>query len=601
MRRLLGRLGIDEAAMRFEASGGVISSAKRLLVPQFGDGGRPAPIDYLDLFLTVEEYVPLKTLPEDSDPPAAVVREIISSYDRQELLAYLAWLNRLCDMPEAWPGLTGYYRHALGRLGSGLDAAISKPGPGMGTRIVARQPVLAAMRELLREPLEDGTKREQPTLATAILLTHAVGSSLEAASEDDGQMLGRYPAHQLLNLARNAALYEEDDSGAAIVRTWRLWRYYGARLKRVKLRADPAELLREATALEVEDLMALGFAAYAQATQWEIDKPIRMGPDLGGVRVPPERLDAFLRVTASTPEELCGEFANHTTLYDFLPFQTKPILRTDDGLLVLDHRYLLDRITKGLFWIVHDYEKFTRNDEEARGRWNEAHGEMLELMVEDQLRSIAPGWLGARDRTFYTEEDFGAAYKGKVSDAGVDYGHHFVIFEVVGGQLSIGTRIHGEIDAFRSDTNRLVVSKCRQLDATSRAVSKDSRMLTGRDPVAGMKVIPALVVAGGYPSDALTRSYVEELVHKKSLLTGCMTEKLAIINLAEVEMLEGLAERGHDPAKLLTDWRNSGLRYSSLWNHLSREFKDHGKLRPTRLQRQITEILNDLADRVRAR
>ena len=228
-------------------------------MPPIESGDNSAPVDYLEVYLSLDQYADLELSPggDGISAPVSVIAEILGSYERRELLAQLGHLRRLCDRPESWPGLMAYYRGVLGRFGPAFDTAMTMAGPR--TRVVARQPVLAAMRELLRVPLVDGIRREQPTLATALLFTHAAGSALDADLESDledsGKMLGGFPAHLLLVLARNAIFYESDDPGAQLLRAWRLWREYEPSKKKIQqLQANPKELLREATALTLRIL-----------------------------------------------------------------------------------------------------------------------------------------------------------------------------------------------------------------------------------------------------------------------------------------------------------------------------------------------------------
>lgn len=34
----------------------------------------------------------------------------------------------------------------------------------------------------------------------------------------------------------------------------------------------------------------------------------------------------------------------------------------------------MEKFTSGLYWSVHDYEKYERKDEDSRDRWSEVHG-----------------------------------------------------------------------------------------------------------------------------------------------------------------------------------------------------------------------------------
>ncbi len=596
-RRLLDRLGAE-----VPIQGKIWAPATTgpgVWTPGLRRGSGSAPADYLQLYISLDEYVELKEPPEGVGTAEAALAEILDAYDRRQLLAQLAYLSRITARPNDLPGLTVYYRQALGRFGPALDHAMTTAD--RETHVVARQQVLAATRELLRRPLVDGVEREQPTLATSILLAHAAGSFFDIASRGIGKMLCGYPAHLLLELARNATLYEQDDPGAMIARTWTLWREYEPSEKKLReLGAKPKELLREATGMELEGLMAMGFAAFGHLSNIAPGAPILMSPDyFAKAAETAEQEEAVLRTLTSTPDELREALEGRTGQYDFLAFQSKPILRTEDGFLVLDGRYLLDKFTsRGLYWIVHDYLKFELGDENRRARWNEAHAQMVEKMVEEQLRSVAPGLPGSPDRAFYGEEELAEAYAGKdgskVCDAAVDYGDRFLLFEVVDRQLTHGTRVEGNTSSFERDTRLGVVDKCRQLDATGKALLKNPQALTKSPPVSGMKVVPVLIVAGGYPNDPLSRSYADEMVKKKGLLQEDRIEKLGIVNLAEVEMLEALAETRHDLAGVITDWKNSSLGNSSLWNYLIEHY-DHRNLRSRRIQSRVEEVGDALA------
>jgi hypothetical protein len=222
-------------------------------------------------------------------------------------------------------------------------------------------------------------------------------------------------------------------------------------------------------------------------------------------------------------------------------------------------------------------------------------------MVEEQLRSVAPGLPESPDRAFYGEEEIADAYTqkdgDKVCDAAVDYGDRILLFEVVDRQLTHGTRVEGRASAFEKDTTLAVVDKCRQLDAIAKAVLADPSALTGRPSVPGMRVVPVLVVAGGYPSDPVSRGYAEKRLEKESLLDNPRIDKLGIVDLGEVEMLEALAKTHHDLAKVITDWKHSNKRTFALRNFLIERYGGR-TLRSERTQRRIEEVGDALATRV---
>jgi hypothetical protein len=608
LRRYLGELqaNVDVASrVSSELNEGLLLPSERTVVgfaPVSPTRGT-VPADYWFVLVALDEYVPLGDMPDGT--PDSAIQEILQSYDHLGLLLLLAQLNRQCDRQEDLDRLTDYYRSVLNEpTRERLDAAISRrESPrDRSPRIVARQCILAAMKELLRQPLDDGVSREAPQLFDAIMLTHAFGSVLGLEREENREELGGVPANMMLYLVRNQALYQEDNAYASIDRTLRLWQDFAPHARKENLRAEPAELLREATGLELEDLLAMGLAAWGHANAWSPEQPLLMTAKYGAM--PEDRVKLFHSVVAAGLDEFQIRLRDPTSQFDFLSFEQKPVLELDNGFLVLDQRYLLARVTSGLFWLVNDHERITRGREDDSARWRRAYGAMVEAIVEDQLRSMAPTLLeGDRTKAFYTEEDFERAYGAGISrpDATIDFGHRMLVFEVQSGQLSKGTRADGDVEWFKRDTDRLILSKYRQLNSGGRALLNDPRALTGDPLYPDMKVLPFVVVGGGYPGEAVSGGYVEDLATQRGLFADEGFGKPGIVSPAELEILEGLFEGGEDIAALLEQWKMSGLRNVSLWNFLAEKFPDQSRFRPTRMRPRVEATFEDLEARLRLR
>lgn len=178
------------------------------------------------------------------------------------------------------------------------------------------------MKEVLRHSLEDGVLREVPEVSHAIMLTYAFGAALGLEEEHAEKEICGVPAHMLMYLVRNAALYREDDAYDAMDRTVRLWREFGLKVRRVKLRAKPTELLREATGLELEDLLAMGFAAWANEHVWSPEHPLVLSRNFGAM--PEDRVELFLSTVAASPEEYRITLRGSDSQFDFLAFEQKP-------------------------------------------------------------------------------------------------------------------------------------------------------------------------------------------------------------------------------------------------------------------------------------
>ena len=151
----------------------------------------------------------------------------------------------------------------------------------------------------------------------------------------------------------------------------------------------------------------------------------------------PPRPPPWQRSCASAPSRgRCG------------PLQARPLLRLGDDVVVLDERYLIERVTRGLYWLVHDHEKNVHG-ESARGSWTQVWSEMVETRVEDQLRRMAPSLFGG-GRAFFTEEDLQSAFpRTKNCDAGIDFGGDVVLAEVVSGTVKVQTRELADVALLR--------------------------------------------------------------------------------------------------------------------------------------------------------
>ena len=472
-----------------------------------------------------------------------------------------------------------------------LDTFLASEG---NHRLVARQPLLAAMRTVLAATPGEEDSRDFPPALAAVLLSHAVATDLAPDREDEQPVVAGVPESLFIEILRIPLLYQADDVWSSIDRIVRLWRDYGPRIAAFPLRKSATELLEDATGLALEEIVGLGFGLFAHASNLEPGVPPLVTPDLGS-DMAPEKLAAFRRLVTATYEK------SRATAFRARPRRSttslcgaSPSSTPAEGLLVLDIDYLWERVTSGLYWIVHDFEK--SRGEWERQRWSQAFAEAIELLAEDELRAVAPQALGG-GRTLYTEEDFQQAYgTAKRCDVAIDFGSDMLLAEIVSGQLSVPSRVEGDLDKFRSDTERLVVGKCRQLDAAAAAVLADASALTGFPAVAGLRVLPLLIVGGGYPVSPFTTAYVHEWLNTEGLLDDPRVDSLSIVDLGELEMLEGLADRGQTPVAVLRQWKESRLAEVSLRNFVVRTSGNVATLRASRMEPRVQETFQRLVE-----
>src|SRR5207248_8269647 len=136
------------------------------------------------------------------------------------------------------------------------------------------------------------------------------------------------------------------------------------------------------------DMTAVAFAYYAYILDYGPGKAIRMHASTN-ILVGQDKIEMFLSRFASTPEEIAASLCGCPQRWQLIPLQDRPLLRLGDDIVVLDEHYLLERMTLGLYWLVHDHEK-TEHGETARLLWTQAYAEMVETRVEERLRTLAP-------------------------------------------------------------------------------------------------------------------------------------------------------------------------------------------------------------------
>jgi len=221
--------------------------------------------------------------------------------------------------------------------------------------------------------------------------------------------------------------------------------------------------------------------------------------------------------------------------------------------VVLDERYLVERVTRGLYWLVHDHEKETYGDK-ARGAWTQVWSEMVETRAEDQLRQMAPSLFGG-GRAFFTEEALQAAFpRTKNCDAGIDFGGDLVLAEVADNLL------------------------CRPQPGNSPVKVPPSR------------IFPVVVISGQYPVNPLTIRYINEQLTAEGHRPDGTVQPLTVMDLEELEGCHPLLQRkGRTLPQLLDAWRASPYRDAAFRNYLAHDIGGQELGRPADVQDALAE------------
>ena len=568
------------------------ADADGLLIPQ---DAVPRPIDYAGVYLIVDDYFDMSALGREAEFwRNYYVQGTRASFGVSTLVSKLAMVASLWNHEDQQAPMIAAFRESLVGEESKrrLDGALTR-SPDRRT-FLARQPLLGAFREIFLHAPNDASSQIEPMIA-GIVLAHAVAAGFGGRStgESDEEIAGM-PAEFAVDLICNFAFNATDDLWSQMDRCLRLWRDFG-QAGTDRMGGDhPRDILAAATGLEIEDTIALAFALFAHEGQRQRSDfaPPDFTSDMGEATKA-----AFLTYVSATPDELQTELSGFRSDWDFLAFQNHPVVRLPEGLVVIDRIFLMDRVTTGLYWVVHDHLKL--QSDARRQLWTQAWGDMVEEMAESELRSHALPILGG-GQTFYTEHDLASAYPGhKTSDVVLDFGDRLVAIEIVSGQLSTGTRVDGKLASFMSDMEKIAFKKLRQLHDTTECLLADAQSLTGSD--GRYRVAPIIVAGGGFPNSPITRVVIDQYCEEQGLFVHPMVAAPVIIDLGELEMLEGLQEQGHLLLDLIEGWQGSTLSAVSLKNWLLRTFGLGHNFRRTRMKGHMDQFFAEMIERLRLR
>ena len=572
---------------------------------------------YVKAYVTAGDYLTgalaVRGLPFD---PVPLIDSLLRLHPREAYLPVLVALNHAAHHPEVAGAWRDWYLARLNpAMAENVRRALDGTADGMTRALLARQPVLRAMRAVLtHRPPQDDTA--PGTLAAAapgldpglagMLLVHLVAAQLRAPYTAGGRMFGGLPEGLAMEMVANGLFHGHERPDVLLARTRMLWSTYGARidLGRLKLRARPLGLLREATGLDLEDIAALTLAYYGYI------RALQPGGLPGvnafaGIQIGRDVVESYLGSFASTPDELAARLDACPGSWQMLPFQERPLLRVGEVILVLDEQYLIERATQGLYWFVHEHERGL-DGERGWKRWNGAYAAMVERRAEDQLRRLAPPLIGGGS-AFFTEEDLQAAFpRSKNSDAGIDFGELTLLAEVVTGQSALATRENADAAAYAADIEKLFVKKARQLDETAASLLRDPQPAASPLDKPARRVLPVTVRGWQFPLNPLTRGHIEDALRGEGLLSyrhpAMPVAAIAPVDLEELEMCETLHEtRGLSLHDLITQWQESAdFSRSSFRSFLSRAYG--GPLaRPADLQAELARTLTLIAERLGTR
>ena len=151
------------------------------------------------------------------------------------------------------------------------------------------------------------------------------------------------------------------------------------------------------------------------------------------------------------------------------------------------------------------------------------------------------------------------------------------------------------------DMEKLVFKKMRQLDVTAMNIVTDEAPLTSYRGQP-RPVYPVIVIGSGFVLNPVVTNCIQGCVVSENLFRHAMIRQLSVIDLAELEMLEGLAAHDEGILAVLSGWHESGIANMPLNNWLYQRFGEQPTpFRPPRMQAHVTATFEDIIRRLRLR
>ena len=345
----------------------------------------------IEVYVTARDYLDWLT---QGDIDARLL-DVVSQVSRTDLLAGLATLGRgQVDLGIRHDFDSAFLELIAEPYRGRLEGLLADQRPGYARRrLFSRQGILIAARYVVLHGRDDVARDEgalDPLFAAGHLV-HLVSVGMSAVSTG-GALSPELFRHELFSQAH--------PTGDAIALYRRVWVDFEAEvLAKVPSLEPPLRLAARVLGAEVEDVFAVAFALFSQVISSEQPGPPYLSFESLSM-FPREAVKAVVTYFAATPEDLAGRFDRPTGTgsWGVLPFVERPLLVLGEGLLVLDAPLLVDRVTAGLYWLVHDDQKL-RGGNQARDRWAQAWASWWnawQLACCGTAPAVAPLWRRTR-------------------------------------------------------------------------------------------------------------------------------------------------------------------------------------------------------------
>lgn len=520
------------------------------------DGRTPLPAGSF-VYITLEDYGSNESAAARSE----IIGDILSRHSRRSLLAMIGRIRKSCDALVHDTEIEDEFFSQLRQLDPStadrLEARFREKLDGHMPRILfSPQGTLIAARSVLINGVDVVERNLHHMLVfDAGWLIHLLSTDMGAAGSSSGD------SSLLMEVVQNQSFNNRAIPRNRLATTMTLWKDFAAGASAGE---SAWEKLRAALGADPDAVRAVLFVMWTIAIQ---GKPLINVAELkecfkeeDGITA---ALGAALELVAAAPERLAAMFdtsAEVNQSWDIGPFEMYPVVRLGHELIVIDPDLLLDRMSSGLFWAVHDHQKAV-GGEAGRSAWMTQWSKAVEQMAEAIVTDIAVLKKGA---VTFTEEDFGPG-PGRRADIGLQAGNDLVLFEVYSGGPTVKTRFRGDSEAWDADLYKMVMAKAEQLDETASRIAGGTQLASGTTIRSWSRLVPLVVHAWRLPWNLAVDRHVHGKLRDQGLLQQPGVTTLGVVTLWELVDWYNCVVSDHgqllrEPIRVLAQWRTSQMR-----------------------------------------
>jgi hypothetical protein len=273
-----------------------------------------------------------------------------------------------------------------------------------------------------------------------------------------------------------------------------------------------------------------------------------------------EKRDRALSLIAATREEFRRSFAHfgegpRRLLWELRPFKSRPFLRCESGeLILLSPRFMESWFAEGF----HHRALNIARKKNCAPRYMAFAGRLYESYCVELTKEVHASMRGVE---IHGDLPYSRGKSGKTCDVAVDYVADLVLVEATNSRFKATTLTEGSREDAQLDLERVLIKKCRQLDACIDRVLADEAPFP--DDLALVKNIWPIVVSAGVPMQTppLWSYLLSEL---PDAFQQPRVRPLTLLDPEEYEVLCGLVECGNPLPDLLARKTSDPYRHLDL-------------------------------------